>query len=142
MYEFLDHTADVAVRLRSADAASLFEAAASAHVAIVLDLSTSAPLGAFTARQLSLRAEDGEALLIEFYSELIYRFDTERFLTSRVDVHEVSLGKPASLLATLLGETLDPTRHVARTEIKAATFHGLEIQQTPAGLEAVVVFDL
>jgi len=142
MFELLDHTADAAVRLRSPTEAALFQDAAAAHVAIVLDLGASAPVGTGLLRPLVLEAEDPEALLVDFLNELIFLFDTERFLTGRVDVEHVRLEKPARLQAKLLGEVHDPARHSARTEVKAATFHDIEIRRTPAGLEAVVVFDL
>jgi SHS2 domain-containing protein len=142
MFELLDHTADVAVRLKSASPEELFRDASRALLSVQLDLGASEPVAARETVPLSLEAEDLEALLVDFLNELIFLFDTRRFLAARLDVARLDAGKPARLAGTLQGEPLDAARHAVRTEIKAATFHGLAIQRTPAGLEADVVFDL
>ena len=141
IFEFIDHTADVAVRLRSTDEAELFRDAARALLAIILD-PASEPVGASDAVPLTLESEDGEALLVDFLNEIIFLFDTRRFLAGEVDVKSIALGRPARIEAVLRGETYDPARHAAKTEVKAATFHGMTIARTPAGFEADVVFDL
>ncbi len=141
MFEFLDHTADVAVRLCSPGEAGLLKDAAFALMSILLspesgsiELKISVPL--------SLEAEDPEALLVDFLNELIYLFDTERLLVGRVDVEEIRLDRPSRLRVVLQGETYDPPRHSAKTEVKAATFHGMRVVRTCRGVEAEVVFDL
>jgi SHS2 domain-containing protein len=100
------------------------------------------PIGSVHATPLELDAEDPEALLVDFLNELIFLFDARRFLAGDVEVKRITLGRPARVEAVLRGETYDAARHSARTEVKAATFHGMHIERTPRGLEADVVFDL
>ena len=142
MFEFLDHTADVAVRVRSRDAEELFCDAASAVVAILLDLKSSEALVARSSIPLRLEAEDPEALLVDFLNELIFLFDTTGFVARDLKVTSVHLQSPAHLHGHLEGETFDPARHQAKTEIKAATFHGLELRQGSGWLEVEIIFDL
>ncbi len=142
MFEFLDHTADTAVRLTAPDEAGLLREAASALLAIQLGEGSANRVRSALDAPLELTAEDGEALLIDFLNELIYRFDTERLLVAEVEVDSASFAHPAHVSCRLRGETLDPTRHVARTEVKAATFHGLEVRKNEQGWSADVVFDL
>jgi SHS2 domain-containing protein len=141
-FEIVDHTADTAARLRSPDERELFRDATRALASILLDEAAGAPAAPRMAVAIRLEAESPEALLIDYLNELIFRFDAERFLPAELDPSRVVLGKPACLEATLRGEPYDSTRHRAKTEIKAATFHDLEIRRTPAGFEADVVFDL
>ena len=141
-FEHLDHTADMAVRLHARDEPDLFREATRALLSILLDGAESAPVADRESIAVRLEAEDPEALLIDYLNELIFLFDTRRFLPSRLDVSALRLEKPALLEGTVVGETYDPARHRAKTEIKAATFHGLEIRRTGGGLEADVVFDL
>ena len=141
-FEYVDHTADVAVRLRSGSAAELFRDATEAMLSTLLDREQTPQLGSKTAVPVSLAAEDDEALLVDYLNELIFLFDTRRFLPADLEVAALSLKPPARLEGTLRGETYDPLKHTAKTEIKAATFHGLRIRETDAGLEAQVVFDL
>jgi len=37
---------------------------------------------------------------------------------------------------------LDLSRHTLKTEIKAVTYHGLEVKKTGQGWEAQVIFDI
>ena len=46
------------------------------------------------------------------------------------------------LLASVLGEKLNPDRHEIYTEVKAVTYHQLYIKETNSGWEAQVIFDL
>jgi SHS2 domain-containing protein len=142
MFEFMDHTADVAIRLTSRDEEEFFRDAASAVVAILLDLKASAALVALSSIPVRLEAEDPESLLIDFLNELIFLFDTTGFLPRNLQVTSVQLGSPAHFHGQLEGDTFDPVRHHAKTEIKAATFHGLEVRKARGGLQADVVFDL
>jgi SHS2 domain-containing protein len=141
-FEYLDHTADTAVRLRARDGPDLFREATRALLSILLDEAASAPAAAVESIDVRLEAEDAEALLIDYLNELIFLFDSRRFLAAELEVGVLRLEKPALLEAVVKGETYDPARHKAKTEIKAATFHGLEIRRTGGGLEADVVFDL
>ena len=139
---YMDHTADVAVRLRCADAVDLFRDATLAVLGILLDIQESRPLEPRIADPVDLESEDGESLLVDYLNEIIFRFDTRRLLPASLEVTEVSLGKPSRLKGEVRGEIMDPRKHLLKTEIKAATFHGLQIRALPSGLEAEVVFDL
>jgi len=141
-YEYLEHTADVAVRLRSKDGEELFSDATRALLSIFVDAEAGSPVRPIEKQALDLEAEDAEALLVDYLNQLIFLFDTRRFLGADVRVLELSLGKPSQLKAIVEGETFDPERLSLKTEIKAATFHGIEIRKTPSGLETVIVFDL
>jgi len=79
---------------------------------------------------------------VDYLNEIIFRCDTRRLLPASLEVAEISLGRPSRLKAALRGEIMDPRKHRLRTEIKAATFHALQIREMPSGLEAEVVFDL
>jgi SHS2 domain-containing protein len=46
------------------------------------------------------------------------------------------------LLAMVKGEHYDAQRHRIKTEIKAVTFHGLQVLKTKPGYQAQVIFDV
>lgn len=141
-FRFLDHTGDTAVEISGRNGSDLFREAASALRAIYVDCEEGEPVVGRFDRSLQLEAEDGECLLVDFLNELIYLFDTERFLSADVEVLDLCVEAPAHLEARLRGETFDPGRHVSLTEVKAATFHGVEVIKTADGFRATVVFDL
>ena len=147
MFEFLDHTADTAVRLTAADPAGLVQSAVDALRCIYLGEEAGASLadridsGPATRSPIVLKAEDGEALLIDLLGELIFLFDTRRFLCGRVEIENVSLERPSSLKGTLVGTTRAAELEI-RTEVKAATYHAVRIRRDARGLTVDVVFDL
>ena len=140
-YRFIDHTGDTAVEVTASDESEFFQDAARALAAIIIDVDHAPPDGKAEQR-LDLDAEDGEALLVDFLNELIFLFDSRRFLPWTLAVEELAVEAPARLRATVRGDTFDPDRHVFLTEVKAATFHDVEIRQTKDGWETTIVFDL
>jgi SHS2 domain-containing protein len=136
MYETFDHTADVGLRIRSADLDTLFAEAAEAMFAyIVEDLRTVVP-----ARSLGVEivGDDRAYLLFDWLKELLYHFDAEHLLFSRFEVRVRDDG----LSATAHGEPLDRARHELSHEVKAITYHGLRVEQTADGWLAEVIVDI
>jgi SHS2 domain-containing protein len=141
--EFIDHTGDVGVRICAPDPAGLVEEAARAFYSILLVEGSRERVAAREERRLELSGRDGEEVLVDFLQELIYRFDAERLLLPLVGVEEARLGRGgARLRVRLEGERFDPARHALRTEVKAATYHGLSIEEDAEGLSAQIIFDL
>jgi SHS2 domain-containing protein len=141
-FEYLDHTADIAVRLTAPDLKSLLQEATRALRDIFLEAGKGALSAQGQSVSLSLESEDGEALLVDYLNELIFLFDTRRLLAAELEIGRLAEQGPLRLEAVVQGEIYDPARHVLKTEVKAATFHGLKIRQGATGLEAEVVFDL
>lgn len=140
--EFLEHTGDAAARITAADGAELLSEAARALLSVTIDAERSEPVLESEVLPLDLEAADGESLLVAFLGELIFLFDTRRFLCASARLEEVTLGAPARARGVIRGERFDELRHVFLTEVKAATYHALEIRETGGRLEVVVVFDL
>jgi SHS2 domain-containing protein len=136
MFETFDHTADLGLRVRAADLDSLFaEAAECLFAAIVEDLSTVRPAQAVEVR---LQAEDREYLLFDWLKALLYHFNAGHLLFRRFEVKVTDGG----LEGRAWGEPLDRGRHELSHEVKAITYHGLRVEQTPAGWEAEVIVDI
>jgi SHS2 domain-containing protein len=136
MYEFFEHTADLGIRVRAGNLDCLFQEAAQAlFAAVVEDLATVRPEREVI---VSLPAEEPEYLLFDWLKQLLYYFDAEHLLLGKFEV-EVSA---AGLEGKARGEPLDPTRHNLEHEVKAITYHGLRVEQTAAGWLAEVIVDI
>jgi SHS2 domain-containing protein len=136
MHETFDHTADLGLRIRTADLDTLFtEAAAALFCVLVEDLSTVAPVVRI---DVQLTGTDREFLLFDWLKELLYRFDAEHLLFSRFEVKV----RPDGLTGSAWGEPLDRERHELGHEVKAITYHGLKVEQTPDGWLAEVIVDI
>src|SRR5262249_5657570 len=127
MYETFDHTADVGLRIRSANLNTLFAEAAEAMFSyIVEDLHTVAPIRSL---DVEIAGDDRAYLLFDWLKELLYHFDVEHLLFSRFEVQVRDDG----LSATAHGEPLDLARHELSHEVKAITYHGLRVEQKADG---------
>ena len=136
--EFLDHTADLGIRVTASNVESLYAQAATAMMtALVEDPASITASGTDTDTiPILLIAPTAEDLLYDWLSEILYRFDGEQFLCASVRDMMLAGVSPTdgecTLQATLVGERFDRTRHQPRREIKAITYCQMTISRNPA----------
>lgn len=138
-FTFVDHTADVAARLRGATLDDLFAAAAAAFTAAITVPEAVAPR---QSRAVTLEAADLELLLVDWVGELLYLFETEQFLVAEARPRVAEHDRRWRVEAEISGETRDPARHPIKVLVKAVTFHGLRIERRADGYETLLVFDI
>ena len=128
----IDHTADWAIRVCGATLPELFVNAATGMFSLLADLSSVEPT---VERIIKAKGVDAEALLVNWLNELLYH--TEMNGVVFCDFH-VEAFEPTHLRAIAkAGRGLK-----LKKQIKAATFHNLQITPTHNGYEATVVFDV
>jgi SHS2 domain-containing protein len=123
------HTADIAAELRAADEPGLRAAGIEALRELLVGDS---PVRALAERPIQPRGADAAERLVHFLGDVLYLYDTERFVPARAS--------PTG--AGVAGEPFDPTRHHAQREVKAVTYHGAEVHNDSGGLIATVIFDV
>jgi SHS2 domain-containing protein len=136
MYETFDHTADLGLRIQSADLNTLFAEAGLALIAALVENPDS--IRPEIRIDVKMPADDLEYLLFDWLKALLYRFDTERLLFSRFDVKISDTG----LEAVAWGEMMDESRHELSHEVKAITYHELKVEQSEDGWLAEVIVDI
>jgi len=142
-FEFFDHTADVGVRVTAGSPGELIAEAVRAFYAILLEEGCRDRIEKREERAVDLSAPDGEAVVVDLLNELIYRFDSEHLLLPGIVVEELRLEAAGGRIrGRLSGERFDPERHSLSTEIKAATYHGLELKRSGQEISMEVIFDL
>ena len=133
-YEILEHTADMALKVRGDTMDDLFLASARGLARL---LSPSEDIGDSEEHSFE------ERLLVEFLSEFVFLHETRGILFSRFDV-AVS-GPEADGLhrvrARAWGEPFDPERHQLDSPVKAVTQHMLAVDRIGEGWEATIVMD-
>jgi SHS2 domain-containing protein len=138
-FEFFDHTGDIGVRLTAPTLAELFAAAAEAFTAAIAEPDAVRPLDA---GRLELAGPELDLLLVDFLSELLYRFESAALLVRSADVDLRRDSGEWRLHADLKGEPFDAARHEIRVLLKAVTYHELYVRQAPQGWEAQIIFDI
>jgi len=125
-YRIIDHTSDVGLELEASTLTGLFVAAAEGLMHIICPHCQIKPA---QSHPLQVCGENLEELLVNWLSELNYLCQVQRFLTARVKITEIH---ERFLQAEVTGETRDPLRHAMRSEIKAVTYHRIEVYQEAA----------
>ena len=119
-YEFLEHTADVLFRAYGNNLSELFENSAEALESVMIDLTNVAPKDI---KHVDLSSDTYENLLFDWLAAVLILFEVESFAIRRFNVNV----KATSLTADCSGEKIDSRKHKLKIEVKAVTYHELEI---------------
>ncbi|GAB4132608.1 MAG: archease [Thermogutta sp.] len=162
MFEIIDHTADIGLRIQAATLEGLFQEAAEGMFSLLVEDLTAVreetefpfDVAANEGFDMPTRPHPGESgtpcaaptrlsdawgdLLHDWLAQLLVVFDGRRMVFRRFSVRFVATG----LHGRAWGERLDPERHRPRMEIKAVTYHELHIARTERGYESRIIFDL
>ncbi|MFP3870013.1 MAG: archease [Syntrophobacteria bacterium] len=134
-FQLVDHAADVGIRMEAETLGGLFEVAGMALTDIMTSVAAVAPT---IERQFRIQEDGLEMLLVSWLQEILYLLDTEGLVFGRFQVNVQN----CRLVAAAWGEPFDPDVHGAKTEIKAVTYHQLEIGESDRGWRAQVIIDL
>ena len=132
-YELIEHTADVAVKAYGRALNEIFAHMALGMFNVMTDTSTVKSVGEY---KVDVDSADLEGLLVDWLSELLYLFDTQEVFLREFDV-SIEGNK---LTASVRGEKLDRERHPLKSDVKAATYHMLEINEEEG--YAIVLLDI
>lgn len=140
-FEFFDVTADVGYIAYGQSLDEAFENASIAMFEVITDTSTILPL---LEKKIHLEAEDECALLYDWLSELLFIHDTEYLVFSKFIIKinsEDDDEKRFIIDALAFGQEFDHSIHERRSEVKAVTYHMMDIKFED-NYKAQVILDL
>jgi len=122
-YELIDHTADIGLKAYGKDLSECFSNAAKGMFDIITDESEVGSVGQY---DIFLEADNIEQLLVDWLSELLFLNSAKNlvfgFFNVKVDA------KKNLLSAKICGEKFDLSKHKIGAEIKAVTYHILDVR--------------
>ena len=133
-YEILEHTADVGLRARAPDITSLFEQATRG----LCEIAGIWQDGVGTPVAIDVEARDRGGLLVDWLNDVLYVHDARNVAVCSVHVDEVSEKRARGRI------TVRPLGEGAETaiQVKAVTYHQLDVRETPSGWSATLFFDI
>jgi len=138
-FEFFDVTADVGYRAYGKTMDEAFENAALALFEVMTDTTNIKPL---MEKKIELEAEDAYALLYDWLSELIFIHDSENLIFFQFKVKITIKNNETYILnASVWGEPFNLEKHESREEVKAATYHLMEIKEENEYVRLQVILD-
>ena len=124
-YEFLEHVSDAYIMAYGKTLNEAFENAAAAMFDVMTDIDLIEPK---IEDEVEVKAKDEYELLYNWLETLLIKFDIENMLYSKFNVYEVQKDFEGFILkAKICGEPLNPSKHVSKVEVKAVTYHQMEI---------------
>jgi SHS2 domain-containing protein len=133
-FEILEHTADVGIRATGDTVEECFEQAALGLAEIVGILRP----GTGERVEIAVSAGDLGALLVDWLDEILYLHDSRDAVITAVRVGSVEEGRVDGFVELRArGDT-----PIEGTQVKAVTFHRLDVRETQEGCVAVVYVDV
>jgi len=142
-YKLFDHTADIGVEISGRTKKELFANAAYAMFDILIEnFDTKNKTAKGTQERQKIVTVDGadlEDLLINFLREVLYLFNGAGWVVDQCKIMECGNRR---LKAQLMGEPYSKKKHSIKSEIKAVTYSGLNVEKQKSGWRARVIFDV
>ncbi len=120
-YELLEHTADTGFLVKAPSLERLYVDAALSLCDLIVKLDR---IEEKDRKSISLTAPDRESLMVQWLNEILFLFERHKFLVRRIVFNHFD---PKTIAATLWGQTYEPTKHGYVSEIKAVTYHQLQV---------------
>lgn len=132
-YEYFEATADIGLKAYGKDLNEAFE---NAGLAIFNIISDTSGIDALKEIEFEVTSEDEVSLLYDYLEELLFYHEIEFMLFSEF---HVEIDDDLHLKAKIIGEEIDWDKHERKTEIKAITFHMMDVKRTShVELQAIV----
>ncbi len=135
-YEFIDHTADIGIRVFGPDLQGLFADAAIA----MFDLVSGAKYKEVETRHtVHAAGEDWPDLMVNWLREVLFFWNGKELLVSGVNILSIS---EYELEAEVQTFSYVSGKHSLKHEIKAVTYYGISVDPVEGGWESVIIFDM
>jgi SHS2 domain-containing protein len=125
-FELLDHPADMGFRAWAPTRQELFTTAAYALTSILIDLDT---IAHELTVDVEIDADNEEMLLFHWLSEILFLFDADGTLFSKIEnIDIMTMDSGLKLNARLKGQEFSKENHQVKTYVKAITLHQLKVE--------------
>jgi len=124
-FKLLEHATDAFIEITASDLKEAFTLAGNSVVETTLERET---IEEKEERTISVAGKDLRYLLFNWLEEVIFQLITEGFAIHRFKM-DIEKKSEYELIATAYGEPIDLQKHHFKVEIKAPTFHLMEISE-------------
>lgn len=132
-HELREHTSEIELHIRAESLGDLLAEAGRALATVQLAGANCVPGGAV--RSIRVTSAGRELLLVDWLNELIFLADLDHWVALEFEVDSIS---GTEVQARASGVTLE----WRASRVKAATLHGLRVENVAGGLEADLILDV
>ncbi|MFA5360689.1 MAG: archease [Candidatus Paceibacterota bacterium] len=132
----LEHPADIRLKITASSKKDLFQGALKGMALIIAGRKNIKKGEQLIEKQIETLSPEKNTLLVDFLNEVLAKTDIYHSVFSEIEIEELTERK---IRGTIKGQKVKEFKE----EIKAATYHGLDIVQNEEGLwEAIILFDV
>ena len=135
-FTILDHTADLGIKIHGANLIDLFENAGKVLIHLMTRINSHEKSASM---KISISGDDLADLMVRWLGEILYLFEGERLVVTSINIDFITFNELEATLATI---PFNSRTHKILREIKAVTYHQIEVTDKGDVWEARVIFDL
>jgi SHS2 domain-containing protein len=135
-YHLIDHTADFGIHVSGTTSKDLFANAAEALFDVITEIDS---LTGHDSCHMEVSGYDWSDLMVNWLREILYLWNGKERLVKSANITSLSENK---LSAQVIFDPYDPNRHAVKIEIKAVTYHQIQVKRTSSGWTAKIIFDI
>jgi len=133
-YEFIEHTADIRLRAEGDDLKTLLLELAAGMNEFLFGETSSSSTEILASETVEIVSPDVVSLVVDWLSRLLLLSSIHHGKAVPLEITHISERELRASIAVYKAEQIE--------DIKAVTYHGLEVTKTPHGIEACVTFDI
>ena len=135
-YEPINHTADMGIRVWGKTKQALFKNAAEGMFDLIVEKKG---VAAKKRIKFNIEAPDLKELFVSWLRELLYQYSAKGLVFKKIAILNLT---GAQITAEAVGEKINLKKHIFKNDLKAVTYHELDIKKTKAGWQTQVIFDV
>lgn len=138
-FKYFDTTADIGIEVMTKDLTEAFKNSALATLNLITDIEKIQPK---ITKKIHIESEDEYGLLYDWITELLIYLDSENFMASEYNINIKSTEESYTLSGEIIGDTYDTNIYNYKTEVKAITYHEMNIEKKDEQIRIKFIVDL
>lgn len=138
-FKYFDTTADIGIEVTSNNITDAFVKSALGTMNLITDIEK---IQTKITKEICIESEDEYGLLYDWITELLILLDSENFIASKYNINIKQDNKLYILQGSISGDTYDTTIYNYKTEVKAITYHEMNIFKEDNKIKIKFIVDL
>lgn len=138
-FKYFDTTADIGIEVTSKNLTEAFKNSATATLNLITDIKK---IETKITKKINLTSEDEYGLLYDWITELLILLDSENFMASQYNITITQNNNEYTIQGKIMGDTYNTNKYNYKTEVKAITYHEMNIEQNEEYIKIKFIVDL
>ena len=138
-FKYFDTTADIGIDVTSENLEEAFKNSALATLNLITDIEK---IQTKISKEINIISEDEYGLLYDWITELLILLDSENFIASQYDITIKKENDEYTLKGNIIGDIYDTSVYNYKTEVKAITYHEMNIEKNENDIKIKFIVDL